>query len=551
MPEILTTEFKADATRRFANDVENNDYYIFASSINEIIPADTEVSKTEFLEKVIFGKKIKTRDTHFMIRYYPWQRDDVFVQYDDSEELEGQKFYCVVGPNDNDTGDYRVYKCLFNNYGAGVTSPPAFNESSADQIYRTADGYIWKYMYVISELEFDAYNSQGFVPIVGDYDTNPSANTGGGISDIIVQNNEDNFGYVEETGRVTDTDIVNSVVEVFPDGTFNPIEDYYVGQSIYFTNPDSSTFLYQITAYNYDDQTGRADIRLNIDPVTQGGGSSVVKQNASFSIFPTIKIEGDGSGAVAIPTVVDGRISTIIVLNPGDGYNNVTAQVVDPAYDFDPSSQETTDVRASIRAVLTPDSDHGYNLINEFRCRHYSLYAYITTDDNNIIPNENTYASVGIVKNPQFSTLTPPEVFDNRIEITTANADRVTANTTVVQISSETQDVTFSGRVHEIDETNDKIYLAHYMGPYQNNANTGNGDTSLDLTRSLRNETGQIIEINTPAADNVVVSPYIQRSGKVYFMENFFPLNRTSENVESGLVENTVAKEEFKIVLEF
>jgi len=164
MPEILTTEFKADATRRFANDVENIDYYIFASSINEIIPADTEVSKTEFLEKVIFGKKIKTRDTHFMIKYYPWQRDDVFVQYDDSEELEGQRFYCVVGPNDNDTGDYRVYKCLFNNYGAGVTSPPAFNESSVDQIYRTADGYIWKYMYVISELEFDAYNSQGFVP---------------------------------------------------------------------------------------------------------------------------------------------------------------------------------------------------------------------------------------------------------------------------------------------------------------------------------------------------------------------------------------------------
>ena len=120
MPEILTSEYKTDATRRFAQDVQTNNYYVFVSSINEFVPDDTQVAKNTFLERVIFGKKIRPEDTHFMIKYYPWQRDEVFVQYDDTVPLDGQKFYCVVGPNDNDTGDYRVYKCLFNNYGAGM-----------------------------------------------------------------------------------------------------------------------------------------------------------------------------------------------------------------------------------------------------------------------------------------------------------------------------------------------------------------------------------------------------------------------------------------------
>ena len=78
------------------------------------------------------------------------------------------------------------------------------------------------------------------------------------------------------------------------------------------------------------------------------------------------------------------------------------------------------------------------------------------------------------------------------------------------------------------------------MGPYQNNADTGQGDTSLDLTLPFRNEAGQTITINSPVIDNVVTSDYTQRTGEVYFMEDFFPLARTE-----------LSREEFKFVLEF
>lgn len=75
------------------------------------------------------------------------------------------------------------------------------------------------------------------------------------------------------------------------------------------------------------------------------------------------------------------------------------------------------------------------------------------------------------------------------------------------------------------------------MGPY---TNTANNDISLDYTKSIINSTGQRIQINTPVANNVIESRYTQRSGTVYFMEDFFPLSREESS-----------REEYKLVLEF
>ena len=98
----------------------------------------------------------------------------------------------------------------------------------------------------------------------------------------------------------------------------------------------------------------------------------------------------------------------------------------------------------------------------------------------------------------------------------------------------------FTAQIHEIDATSNTIFLAEYIGPYRNNKLIGNGDTSFDPTLAITSNNGQRITINNPIADNVVYSDYIQRTGEVYFMEDFFPLVRTD-----------LSREEFKFVLEF
>ena len=75
------------------------------------------------------------------------------------------------------------------------------------------------------------------------------------------------------------------------------------------------------------------------------------------------------------------------------------------------------------------------------------------------------------------------------------------------------------------------------MGPF---ANQANNDISFDPTAAIVNSTGQRIIINSPQANNTIESDYIQRSGQVYFMEDFVPLVRTR-----------TSREEYKLVLEF
>ena len=195
MPEILTKNFNSDTTRTFINSLDTDEYYLFVSSINEFDPSDALFSKNEFLEKTLFGKRVDRGDIHYMIKYYPWQVGAVYTEYDDQVDLSNTNFYAVVGPNDNDTGDYRVYKCLRNNNGAEVSNPPNYSDTTEGQIYETADGYVWKYMYVLTELEFESYNAAGYIPILDSFDPNPPTAIGSTISDIVVLNPDDNFGY--------------------------------------------------------------------------------------------------------------------------------------------------------------------------------------------------------------------------------------------------------------------------------------------------------------------------------------------------------------------
>lgn len=554
MAEILSNSFKSDVTRLFIDDLANNDYYVFVSGIDTFSPEDAQASKIGFLERTLFGKKVLQTDIHFMIKYYPWQVGQVYVEYDDALNLTDQRFYAVVGPNDNDTGDYRVYKCLNNNGGTAASTPPNYDVTNTNQIYITADGYVWKYMYVISQIEFDAYNAIGYVPIVPTPNpNNPVPTTLSKVSDIVVTNPLDNFGYEEFRGGLFASPTLSGTMLVTPfSDNWSPVTNYFTGQYIYTTNPSNGVSrLFQIMYYAYNETTGNAEIRVGAELLTGVPTPDLagVASNANFKIIPRLEIIGDGTGAVAIPNIVNNKITSVTVLAEGDGYTNAIATVIDPGSNqFLPEDETTTDVRALIRPRLSPPGGHGFSMIDELKCKHFSMYGYITADDNTKIGDVNTYGGIGIVRSPEFDDNFTDLVFDNRIAVVTDDYDKVSANGTVIQVDSN-NDTVFSGKVHEIDATSNTIYIAEYLGPYPNNPSTGstlhdNGTTNdvpLDLTLPFRNETGQTIVINTDNGNPLVtLSNYLQKTGEVYFMENFFPLARTD-----------LSREEFKFVLEF
>lgn len=549
MAAILTTKLKNDSARLFYQNILDNEFYFMVSSIateelTRVSAVNSQFSKNDFKENAVFAKKVFSSDVKFMIKYYPWQSDSVYTQYDDKADLQDKNFYSVVGPTNNDSGDYRIYKCLSNNNGAKSITPPNFNPTTIEQIYRTPDGYVWKYMYVLTEQEFEAYNASGYIPLSGNFAINPDleadANniiTGSEVSDIFVNNFIDNAGYpYVESGIVAGPPGNDSTILLRSD-FLNEIQNYYSGMTIYVNTPQNIAYTYVIDSYTWDVAADRGRAKVIGNPRADG-----VIINSTFKILPTIKISGDGEGAAAIPRILNGTITNIEVLNTGKNYNNISASVVDPAFDFNPEDPNTIDVRATLRPILSPIGYHNFNLIDELQCRHILLYAYITEADNNKIGKTNTYSQVGIVKNLIFSAdqetanTVSPDVFDNRIAITTDEYARAIVNTTLTQRDID-NNIVFSGLVHEVKSSANTIYLSNYMGPYINQANN---DISLDLTKDLINETGQRIKINTPVANNVIESRYTQRSGTVYFMEDFFPLERAE-----------TSREEYKLVLEF
>lgn len=550
MAEILTTKLKNDTLRLFHTDLLANEYYIAISSIatgdlQTVDAVNSQYSKNQFKENIVFGKKCFDSDVKFMIKYWPWQKDTIYTQYDDKVDLEGTNFYSVVGPTNNDSGDYRVYKCLSNNNGAPSTTPPNYNPTTDRQIYRTPDGYVWKFMYFITEQEFEAYNAVGFVPLIQPFEINPDpeadANnviTGSEVSDIFVENFIDNAGYAYIDNGIIAGPPGNDSTMLLRNDFLSEINNYYSGMTIFITiSGTTESKAYVIDTYTWDGAADRGRIKVIGDPRADG-----VIINSGFKIVPTVTIEGDGTGAQAIPRVVDGRITNIEVIDSGQGYNNITAKVEDPQFDFDPDDPTSIDVRAVLRPILSPFGYHNWNLIDELHCRHVLLYSYITETDNNQIGATNTYSAVGLLKDPIFTpdpdtaNTASPNIFDNRIQVITDDYNKVTVNSLVKQVDVN-QNTTFEGRVHEIVAGSNTIFLCSYMGP---NPNMANNDIALDYTKDLINQTGQALAINTPVANNVIESRYTQRSGTVYFMEDFVPLTRTN-----------TSREEYKLVLEF
>ena len=547
MAEVLTSKLKSDTTRMFYQDIQDNDFYVFVSSVTQgsdrVSETNSQGSKNQFLENTVFGKKVLGTDTKFMIKYHPWQKDQTYVQYDDQEDMTDKKFYAVVGPTNNDTGDYRIFKCLFNNNDSPSTAPPNWNPFTEGQIYRTADKYVWKFMYVITPSEFEAYNAVGFIPLADDLIINPDPNAdannvvyGSELSDIFVENPVDNAGYPSVSGFLMASPGNDGTLTVRANN-INQIANFYSGMSIYVTNPDGGpSNLYVIDTYSFEIGNQFGKIKVSGSPLSDG-----VLNGSTFTIVPTCVIKGDGTGAKALPNVINGNISSLLILEQGSGYTNVTASIVDPTFDFDPEDPISIDVRAKLRPVLSPKGGHGWNMIDEMHCRHILLYGYITEANNNKIGATNTYSHLGIVKNPEFvsasaNSANTPTVFDNRIEIITDQFAFATVDATLTQLNTDNE-VIFTGKVHEVDDASNTVYLSSYMGPYQNGANN---DTSLDYTLQLVNEQGQRITINSPQANNTVESDYVQRSGEVYFMEDFVPLARTR-----------TSREEYKLVLEF
>ena len=152
---LLTINHYVNQVNNFITNVRDtrHAYYVFAGRSypwpNDSSPPPANNSVSQYQQTVyddlLFGKLIGNTDVQFMVPRYNWTSNTVYAQYDQTDPSLYDKQFFVV------TDQFNVYKCIFNNYGANSIVKPTLTATSGN--FKTADGYIWKYMYTLSAEE--------------------------------------------------------------------------------------------------------------------------------------------------------------------------------------------------------------------------------------------------------------------------------------------------------------------------------------------------------------------------------------------------------------
>ena len=122
-----------------------------------------------------------------------------------------------------------------------------------------------------------------------------------------------------------------------------------------------------------------------------------------YEIGPTVKIEGDGTNAIAVATVdtsngTGNAVSKITVINPGRNYTEANVTIY-------ANSSYGSGVGA--RAVISPLLGHGADPIHELGARYAAIDVKFDTSSNEswYYPSSISYRKIGVIKNPAFANV--------------------------------------------------------------------------------------------------------------------------------------------------
>lgn len=309
---------------------------------------------------ILTTKKIKASDVAYVAPRYNWASGVVFDMYDDNigpltesgttapaysgaTKLEDAKFYVL-------TDDLNVYKCICNNYNAISTVQPS---GTSTDVIKTADGYIWKFMYTIPLSLKNRFLSSDYIPVTTALKS--QYYSGGQITNIVIDSGGANYLYEfiaagtiststsSDTVLGTDTFFTDQIGPDYLikkiDGTLIGIVDTVVSDTEITLKANASVTTIDVgyktraSAIAFAVVTG--DGYLENNPylvtgiyITDAGDGYVSAPNITFS-GPTV-ITGDEYTATGEVTIDLGSIDTTTLLLSGYGYAEAPVITVDP-----------------------------------------------------------------------------------------------------------------------------------------------------------------------------------------------------------------------------
>lgn len=361
--------------------------------------------------------QIRQNDVCLVIPRNQWISGTVYTEYDDTIDLANpyrpKQFYVT-------TSEHKVYKCISNGGGMPSTEQPT---STSTNVFCTADGYRWKFMYQIPDDLYYRFATDSRVPVeylengVDFYGESNDVRTlqlsvqqaavAGSIEHVVLNSLGDSFPLtslgnnqvVASPGNVGDT-LVWVTPAAIPVGTNLNYEGGLIGYSLYFKSGLGSGPIHEIIGAQWGEvgssYSGLLGLTLR-EPLSRPISAS--ENRTEFNLVPTAKIFGDGTGCQLLcqMELVTGeacdntyQIKSIDVLTSGKGYTNATV-VIGPVSALAPKA----------RAVISPDGGHGFNPVTELGASEVMVFCSSRAGIAGDLPTVNNFRQFGLIRNPR------------------------------------------------------------------------------------------------------------------------------------------------------
>lgn len=255
----------------------SNDSFVYAcvgratawdSELAPPVVNNTITTIRDMWRNMIFAKRVD--DTCLVTQRITWTSNTVYTYYDDTADLANTNFYVV----DDTSEPYRVYKCLWNNGGANSTIAPSINGSVVTP-QLLADGYVWQYLYTISD-DYRKFLTSTWMPVLTDNTVVASAvsRVGELVTLVPIIINDGGAGYATAS---------NVVVTILGDGAGANVYANAISivsgaiTSMYLTDGGSNySFITGVNVYQ-NTATSFANTRIIIPPYPNHGHNPVIE----------------------------------------------------------------------------------------------------------------------------------------------------------------------------------------------------------------------------------------------------------------------------------
>lgn len=478
-------------------------YVFLGNSIgytNEDTPdtiTDTVYNEKDVWQNMFAAKKVTGNDVELVLPRIEWTGDTKYREFDDTIQLsdlissnttQNLKPMYVMTTNRN------VYICLSNNSSANSTVEPSGKNLSANGNIQTADGYLWKYLYNIKPT--NKFLSNTWIPVPTstaklDYDTTPIIAVDGELNHLILTSGGN--GYVHSNIFVTPFTTGCTILSVA--NTTN----LAANMSVTGTGIGGGAHIATVDTIN-------SLITLSTPTTTTGGGA-----NNLLSISTRIYIEGDGTSAIAIPTLTGNQISEIVLTTYGKGYTRANI------------SFYGTGTGAAARAVLPPKWGHGFNSAKELDATNVMIsmkIGEVDATEGGVISTDTSFRQYGLLRDPykygetsQANNSTSNTVISQTTDVSLIAGGLYNLDEFVYQGTLTSP--TFSGYVHA--ETSNEVRLIKVKGTIA---------IGSPLKGTATNPTGRTVV----AATSPEFEPF---TGDVLYVENITKTQRTEGQAES------------------